>query len=273
VTNGGRGVTSGGPAFRAWLAYVAVAGLFTIVNATSQIDDLARLGQPVAAWKPWVWELTSMAGWLLLIPIVFAASRRLRPPRHRLATALAGHALLSLILSAAHVAAMVGLRKLIYAVQGASYDVPGAIGGMFVYEYRKDLLTYAAAAFLYLLFERISRAPLKGPAEPADTAFRLEVRDGARTVWLAPQDVEWAQAAGNYVELHGAFGTLLHRETLAALEAKLGAHDFRRIHRSRLVRAGAVRSVDTKPTGDFEVTLASGERVAGSRRFRARLAG
>jgi DNA-binding LytR/AlgR family response regulator len=142
---------------------------------------------------------------------------------------------------------------------------------MFVYEYRKDLLTYAAAAFLYLLFERISRAPPEGRDEPADTAFRLEVRDGARTVWLAPQDVEWAQAAGNYVELHGAFGTLLHRDTLAALEARLARHDFRRIHRSRLVRGGAVKSVETKPSGDFEVALASGDRVAGSRRFRARL--
>jgi hypothetical protein len=273
VTNGGRGVTSGGPAFRAWLAYVAVAALFTAVNASSQIDDLARLGRPVAAWKPWVWELTSMAGWLLLIPIVFAATRRLRPPRWRLPTALAGHAVLSVIVSAVHVSTMVGLRKLIYAVQGASYGVPGPVVDMFVYEYRKDLLTYAAAAFLYLLFERISGAPAEPPAEPADAAFRLEVRDGARTVWLAPQDIEWAQAAGNYVELHGAFGTLLHRDTLAALEEKLAPHDFRRIHRSRLVRGAAVRSVETRPSGDFEVALASGERVTGSRRFRARLAG
>jgi DNA-binding LytR/AlgR family response regulator len=137
-----------------------------------------------------------------------------------------------------------------------------------LYEYRKDLLTYAVLALLLTLARRFA-APAAAP--PPDAGFRLEVRDGSRTSWLAPEDIEWAQAAGNYVELHGRFGTRLHRETLATLEATLAPHGFRRIHRSRLVRAAAVREVEGKASGDFEVTLESGERLAGSRRFRARL--
>jgi hypothetical protein len=270
VTSGWRSGTSGGTALRAGLAWFACGLVFMVVNASSVIDDLARLGHPVEPWRPWVWESTSLAGWFVLIPIVLAAAARLRPPRYRLPVALAGHAALSLVLSAAHVATMAGLRKLIYAVQGLSYQMPGSVPDIFVYEYRKDLVTYAAVVFLYLLIERVSTPP-PAAAAPAGEEERIEVRDGTRAVWLAPADVEWAQAAGNYVELHGAFGTLLHRETLSALEERLAGHGFRRIHRSRLVRASAVRSIETKPTGDFDLTLASGERLAGSRRFRERL--
>ena len=268
MTNGGGTGTSGGTVLRTWLVWLAVGSVFTVVNAASVIDDHARFGRPVEPWRPWVWEITSLAGWLLLVPLVALAAARLRPPRWRLPAALAAHAALSAVLSALHVGTMVALRKLIYALNGLSYAMPGSTLDILIYEYRKDAATYAAIVLIFLLIERMGRAPATpGPeAEP-----RLEVRDGARTVWLAPGDVEWAQAAGNYVELHGAFGTLLHRETLAALEERLGEHGFRRIHRSRLVRAAAVRAVETKASGDFEVALASGARVAGSRRFRSRL--
>ena len=269
MTNGGKGGTSGSPVLRTWLVWLAIGSVFTAVNAASVIDDHARLGRPVEPWRPWVWEITSTAAWLLLVPFIALAAARLRPPRYRLPVALAGHAALSVALSAAHVGTMAGLRKLVYALNGLSYSMPGSALDVFVYEYRKDAATYAAIALIYLLIERMGRPAAPPAADRAEP--RIEVRDGARTVWLLPSDIEWAQAAGNYVELHGAFGTLLHRETLAALEERLGQHGFRRIHRSRLVRAAAVRSVETRASGDFDVTLASGARVAGSRRFRSRL--
>jgi hypothetical protein len=265
-------MTSGGPAFRAWLVWLAVAATFTVVNSLSVIEDLARVGRPVPAWKPWTWEATSMFGWALLVPIVFAAAARLKPPRFSWPATLGGHLLLALVLSALHVAIMVGCRKLIYAAAGSSYAPPGTLGAMYAYEVRKDLLSYAAAAFIYLLVERLAARPEAVQIDPPPP-FRLEVRDGTRTFRLAPEDIHWAQAAGNYVELHTAFGEMLHRETLAALENGLAAHGFRRIHRSRIVRADAVRAVETNASGDFEVLLDSGERLAGSRRFRDRLAG
>jgi DNA-binding LytR/AlgR family response regulator len=266
VTNGGAGERRRW--LYAWLAFFGIGLAFAIVNAASVIDERAALGRPVAAWQPWVWELTSLAAMLLFAPLVFAAAARFRPPRFGVPQALALHLGCSVIFSLAHVGLMLALRKLIYAAAGDTYDFAGPIGDVLVYEYRKDLITYAAAALTFLLIGRAL-----GPTAPeAAQPFRIEVRDGSRTVWLAPEDVEWAQSAGNYVELHGPFGTLLHRETLASLEETLAPRGFRRIHRSRLVRAAAVRSVSTRPSGDFDVSLASGEQIAGSRRFRDRLA-
>lgn len=88
---------------------------------------------------------------------------------------------------------------------------------------------------------------------------------------LAPAEIDWARAAGNYVELHGHFGSILDRRTLAALADELAPHGFVRIHRSRIVRTAAIRSLESKPSGDFDVTVGNGEVVGGSRRFRSNL--
>jgi DNA-binding LytR/AlgR family response regulator len=118
-----------------------------------------------------------------------------------------------------------------------------------------------------LLFERLVRTP---PA--IKERYRIEVRDGSRTRWLDPADVDWAQAAGNYVEIFGAFGTILHRRTLAALAEELKPHGFARIHRSRIVRKAAITATETRSSGDFDVILASGATIGGSRRYRDELA-
>ena len=276
MTNGGAAGTSGGwrdsPRGRMAAAWLAVAGfglLHVVVNAASVMDERRRAGQPTDPWEPWLWEGSSTFVWLMLLPLIFLAARRLQPPRFPIGAAAGLHLLLTVPVSLAHVGLMNAIRVGIYAALGERYAPRQPLLEILLYEYRKDVITYALMVAFFLLFERVVRPqPAPGAAAPD---YRIEVRDGSRTRWIAPEDVEWAQAAGNYVELHGAFGTLLHRQTLAALEAELADHGFVRVHRSRLVRAGAVQSIETRQSGDFELVLASGERIAGSRRFRDRL--
>lgn len=274
MTSGGADVTSGSER-RARLVAFAIFGVlglaFAVVNALSELDERSRMGHRVEAWEPWCWELSSFAGFLVIAPLVFRLSQLLRPPLFTWGSALALHVLLTLPASLAHVAVMIGLRHGAYAALGDSYSAAGTLLDVLVYEYRKDLISYAVLAALPHVAARLIEAR-RGAAEPRSTDYRIEVRDGSRTVRLAPADVEWAQAAGNYVELFGPFGTLLHRQTLAALEAELKPHGFARVHRSRIVRAAAIRAIETRASGDFELQLASGAAVSGSRRYRANLA-
>lgn len=277
VANGGTGLTSGGwrasPRGRllaAWALFAGVVAVDLAVNAASVIEEHARSGQPVAAWRAWTWEGTSAFAWLMLAPLIFLAVRALRPPRLGVAAALAAHALMTVPVSLAHVAMMLAARFAVYAAAGERYAPVQPWAGMLLYEYRKDAVSYALIAGMFWLIDRALRPAPAARAAP-DEAYQIEVRDGSRTRWLAPEDVDWAQAAGNYVELRGRFGTLLHRRTLAALEAELEDHGFVRIHRSRLVRRAAVASVVTKPSGDFDLALENGEQLGGSRRFRRRL--
>lgn len=267
-TSGGAGVTSGGrlPARRI-LALVAVLTLaFAVVNSLTVADDLRDSGVGFDAWEPWVWELTSAAFWIAAALPIVAVSRRLRPPAIGWPASIAAHAAFSLPVCALHVAWLAATRGAVYWALGASHDYDFSVTHL-VYEWRKDLLSVATFAVIAYIGDRWSDAQ---PAV-APPPYRLEVRDGARVQWFTPADIERVEAAGNYVELHTAAGTVLHRATLSGVEAELSGHGFVRIHRSRLVRRHAVTGVRTTQSGDFEATLASGALVSGSRRFRSML--
>jgi len=271
VTSGGASGTIGGRARLIAFAIFATIGFaFAAVNALSELDERERIGRPLDAWEPWTWELTSFLAFLALAPAVFRLSQRLRPARFGWPATVGLHFAGSVAVSLAHVALMIAMRHAAYLSVGDTYDAPGPLLDMLLYEYRKDLISYAVLALLPHVAERLveQRRPDAAPAP----GRRIEVRDGSRTVLLAPADIEWAQAAGNYVELYGAFGTLLHRQTLAALEEELKPDGFVRVHRSRIVRTAAIRTLETKPSGDFELTLADGTRIGGSRRYRSNVA-
>ena len=106
---------------------------------------------------------------------------------------------------------------------------------------------YVAAMAQWLLMrDRVEPAVLApSPAEPV-----LEVTDGATLHRVPAREIEQVTAAGNYVELAWHGRVLLHRATLAAVEAVLGPA-FARIHRSRLVRREAVRRRVTLRVGNL----------------------
>jgi two-component system, LytTR family, response regulator len=112
--------------------------------------------------------------------------------------------------------------------------------------------------------------PLVRGARAAAAEERIPVRAQGRVVLLAPSEIEWVEALGNYVRLHGRGGTVRHRATMDELEARLGAA-FVRIGRSTLVRATAIRYCEPLGKGSWVVVLHDGTRLTSSRHFRERL--
>jgi DNA-binding LytR/AlgR family response regulator len=81
---------------------------------------------------------------------------------------------------------------------------------------------------------------------------------------LLPHQIDWVSAAGNYVELHAAGRVVLHRASLASVEALLAPRGFVRIHRSTLVRRDAVARVRTA-----DLILRDGTSLPIGNRYRA----
>ena len=100
------------------------------------------------------------------------------------------------------------------------------------------------------------------------TIRRLAVRNNGHVLFLAPEEIEWIEAAGNYVRLNANCETHLLRQTMSGIEAKLPRDRFLRIHRSAIVNLEAVRELAPSPHGDFVVVLRSGKRLPLSRGFR-----
>jgi hypothetical protein len=269
VTNGGRDGTSGGHRVRlvGWAILIGFVLVDMIVNAQSVIDERARMGRWTPDWMPWTWEASSAVGWLAVMPIMAFAAIRLRPPHLSWPVAVVAHALVTVPVSLMHVGIMVAIRKVVHGLMGGVYRLTPDLPQALLYEWRKDAVNYVAIVIAFAIIDRLAHRDGTRPRSP----MRIEVRDGQRTIWLLPAEILWAQAAGNYVELHTAAGTLLHRATLANLERELGAHGFARIHRSRIVRRDAVRSIETNASGDFEAVLTDGAKLVGSRRYRAAL--
>lgn len=252
----------------ALVSVIAATLVVGVVNALTVADDLS--GTTVEGWEPWVWEFSSGLFWILAAVPLLHLLRRLRPPRLTWIRAVLAVALLSLPVCLAHVAFMAGVRQAIYAMFASRYGFDWGLAHL-VYEWRKDLLTVALLAGIGFLVDRLAAATPAAPVISVPVApppYRLEVRDGNRQLWLAADLIERVEAAGNYVELHLPTATVLHRSTLAMVATQLEPHGFVRIHRSRLVRRDAVRAVTSNASGDFDVVLASGACVGGSRRFR-----
>lgn len=251
------------------MAFVGFGLLYMVVNAASMIDQRRALGRPIAQWQAWVLEGTSFASWLALLPIVLAITIRLAP--RPLWQAVLGHGAGCIAVSLVHTLLMSGLRSAAFALAGVDYAPVETWTDRVLFESRKDVITYVSILAVFLLARQLVGGPEAARPSSAETAH-IEVRDGNRLVLLRPDEIDWVGAAGNYVELHGSFGTELARRTMADLESELVPHGFVRVHRSRLVRRTAIASTETRQSGDFDITLRSGAVLGGSRRFRQNLA-
>ena len=248
--------------------FLIVLTLIMVGNAESMISDFAAAGVPETKAHIWIWEETSVIAWLSATPLIWWAVARIRPPRFAW-PAIAGALVVgAAVASGWHIALMIGLRKLAYALQGASYHFAGNIADPYLYEFRKDVPTYlqfvALAVLCQWLLDRVG-TPSVAPAEEGGRF--VAVNDGAVTHQVPIDDIVQIVAAGNYVEIERDGRALLHRATLATMEAELGPR-FVRIHRSRLINRDAIRRIETNQSGDFEVMLSDGSVAKGSRRYR-----
>ena len=69
---------------------------------------------------------------------------------------------------------------------------------------------------------------------------RLVVKSSGRVYFVRIADIDWCEAAGNYVSLHVGPQSHLTRETMSHLESQLDPHQFVRIHRSTIVNVDRV---------------------------------
>ncbi len=120
--------------FGAWI-------VLWLLNAGSEIIDVATGDQEFPYWEPIVWEMTSTLAMALLTPFLIEFALRVRFSTTGRAVATAGHLLAMPLFSLLHVGGMVGMRKAIYLMAGDQYRF-GHPGWELLYEGFKDSMTY-----------------------------------------------------------------------------------------------------------------------------------
>jgi two-component system LytT family response regulator len=100
---------------------------------------------------------------------------------------------------------------------------------------------------------------------------RLVVKSGGRLFFLRADEIDWIEAAGNYLRLHVGTTTHLLRETMNAIEGRLDPEKFFRIHRSRIVNMERIQEMQPWLNGEYAVLLRTGTRLTLSRGYREKL--
>jgi two-component system LytT family response regulator len=117
-------------------------------------------------------------------------------------------------------------------------------------------------------------AALLAAARPAADvkADRLAVKADGRVLLVKLADLDWVEAADNYVNLHVGRDSHLMRETMNSLEQRLDPERFVRISRSTIVNLDRVKELQPMFHGDYAVVLRDGTKLSLSRNYRERLA-
>ena len=100
---------------------------------------------------------------------------------------------------------------------------------------------------------------------------RFVIKSGGRVFFVRASEIDWIEAAGNYVKLHVGAETHLFRETMNAIEAQLDPDSFFRIHRSHIVNIERIKELRPWFNGEYVVFLKNGTRLTLSRSYRDKL--
>ena len=100
---------------------------------------------------------------------------------------------------------------------------------------------------------------------------RLAIRDGGKTTWVNQEDIEWIDAAGDYMCVQANGTTYIMRKTMKELENELDADFLQRIHRSTIVNVLLVTEMRSHINGEYFLKLQSGHTVKLSRTYKDKL--
>jgi two-component system LytT family response regulator len=100
---------------------------------------------------------------------------------------------------------------------------------------------------------------------------RMVARTNGKILILRVDDIDWIEAAANYVRVHIGPKQYLVRETMTNLETRLDPDKFLRIHRSIIVRKDRIKELEPLFQGDYSLVLQDGTRLTSSRGYRDRI--
>jgi two-component system LytT family response regulator len=102
-------------------------------------------------------------------------------------------------------------------------------------------------------------------------ADRIAIKDGSSITFVPIKDIDWVDAAGDYMCVHVDGATHIMRTTMKELELKLDPSIFQRVHRSTIVNSRRVEKVSSHINGEFHLTLSCGSSLKMSRSYKEKV--
>jgi two-component system LytT family response regulator len=100
---------------------------------------------------------------------------------------------------------------------------------------------------------------------------RIVIKTAGRIFFMSVDEIDWVEAADNYVKLHAGHESHFLRETVSGLATKLDPQKFLRIRRSTLVNIDHIKELHPLFNGEYLIILRNGKELTSSRRYRINL--
>jgi two-component system LytT family response regulator len=99
----------------------------------------------------------------------------------------------------------------------------------------------------------------------------LAIKDGSEVTRVEVNDIQWIDAAGDYMCVHATDQTHIMRRTMKELENDLDPKKFVRAHRSAIVNIKFVQKMVSHISGEYHLILNNGTELKVSRSHRDRV--
>jgi two-component system LytT family response regulator len=113
-----------------------------------------------------------------------------------------------------------------------------------------------------------TRHPDQSSEEALTADRKIVIKDHESTVLVNIDDIDWVDAAGDYMCVHVKGETLILRSTLKNLVSKLDPEMFVRIHRSTVVNLKRIVKATPLNKGEYILDLDCDEQLKVSRNYR-----
>ena len=250
--------------FGFWPLLAATAwGLDTLI----QYQRLWRLGVAPDDFRLITEQVTSAVAALIMVPAVLGWLNRFPIRGHATGRVVLEQIVGSMIFSIGHFTLLIALRILIHASQGSTYHWRGGFWVNLLYEYQNDIGIYAIIVLIISAYSHIQSLRMQLREDSAGPAT-IRVQTGRGEAVIALADIDFLEAARNYVTVRSKNREYLLRETMTNLSKALEPHGFVRTHRSYLVNSGRVAEILSRGSGNHLVVLDDGASVPLSRSYR-----
>ena len=244
-----------------WIALVAVlwgsdlvAKYLAIQQSGMAVDTFRLVSEQVTSAVAVLIMVPLLVQWLKLLPLSLEEWPRL----------VIGHTVGSIFFAFGHFVLMIALRIVWYALNDRNFIWRDPFVNNLIVEYQKDIKIYIGFVVLISAYQYYRRSKSKEPQPYAD---RLVVQSGTGSTVLQLDDIDYLEAARNYVAVHAGGREYIIRETMSNLLRRLAAGPFERTHRSFVVNINRIREIRSAESGQ-RIILTSGAEVPLSRSYR-----
>lgn len=99
-------------------------------------------------------------------------------------------------------------------------------------------------------------------------SFPIAIKSGGRIVLIQEDEIDWIEAAANYVRVHGSGREYVVRDTLNSFATRFNKVKFLRIHRSIIVNLSRIRAMEPCNGSEYIVVLRDGKELPLGRSYR-----